>query len=100
MKKSIGVSILLILMLVAGFNLPAIAESPINPGGPFVPPDQEINLSAIMTFDEVEAELLKMEQRSKGLLQVDSAGLLRPFGPGSPRPLPGRWRHSHPPRAR
>jgi hypothetical protein len=27
-----------------------------------------------MTFDEVEAELLKMEQRGKGLLQVDSAG--------------------------
>ena len=74
MKKHIGVYILLILMLVVGFNLPAIAESPINPGGPFVPPDQDVNLSAIMTFDEVEAELLKMEQRGKGLLQVDSAG--------------------------
>lgn len=74
MKKSIGVSILLILMLVVGFNLPVIAESPINPGGPFVPPAQDVNLSAIMTFDEVEAELLKMEQRSKGLLEVDPAG--------------------------
>jgi hypothetical protein len=74
MKKSIGVSILLTMMLLVGFNLPANAEAPIQPGGPFVPPNQEVNLSAIMTFDEVEAELLKMEQRSKGLLQIDSAG--------------------------
>jgi hypothetical protein len=74
MKKSIGVSIVLIMMLVAGFHLPAIADAPINPGGPFVPPGQDINLSAIMTFDEVEAALLKMEKRSKGLLQVDIVG--------------------------
>ena len=64
----------MILMLVAGFNLPAVADAPIKPGGPFVPPNQDINLSAIMTFDEVEAELLKMEKRSKGLLQVAVAG--------------------------
>lgn len=43
------------------------------PGGPFVPPNQEVNLSAFMTFDEVEAELLKMEKRSKGLLEVKIA---------------------------
>ena len=74
MKKSIGVSIFLIMMLVMGFNLPAFAEAPIKPGGPFVPPSQDVNISAIMTFDEVEAELLKMEKRSKGLLEVDTAG--------------------------
>ena len=73
MKKYIGISVLLVIMLV-GFNPPAIAEAPIQPGGPFVPPDQEVNLSAIMTFEEVEAELLKMEKRSRGLLEVDMAG--------------------------
>ncbi len=52
MKKSIGVSILLTMMLLVVFNLPAIAEAPIQPGGPFVPPNQEVNLSAIMTFDK------------------------------------------------
>jgi hypothetical protein len=73
MKKYIGISALLVIMLV-GFNLPAMAgNAKIIPGGPFVPPNQEVNLSAIMTFDEVEAELLKMEKRSKGLLQVDIA---------------------------
>jgi hypothetical protein len=61
-------------MLLVGFNLPAFAKPPIKPGGPFVPPDQDVNLSAIMTFDEVEAELLKMEQHSKGLLEVKIAG--------------------------
>ena len=73
MKKYIGIYVLLFSMLV-GFNLPAVAESPINPGGPFVPPAQDVNLAATMTFKEVETELFKMEQRSKGLLQVDSAG--------------------------
>ena len=73
MKRNIGISVLLVIMLV-GFNLPAMAgNAKIIPGGPFVPPNQEVNLSAIMTFDEVEAELLKMEKRSKGLLQVDIA---------------------------
>ena len=38
-----------------------------------MPPNQEVNLSAFMTFDEVEAELLKMEKRSKGLLEVKIA---------------------------
>ena len=74
MKKYIGISVLLAIVLV-GFNLPAMAgKAKIIPGGPFVPPNQDVNLSAIMTFDEVEAELLKMENRSKGLLEVEAAG--------------------------
>ena len=38
--------------------------------------------SAIMTFDEVEDELFKLEKRSKDLIQVDIAGYTlegRPF---------------------
>ena len=77
MKKEHLLTILTVLMLVAAFNLPAVADAPINPGGPFVPPEQDINQAAIMTFDEVEAELLKMEKRSKGLLDVDIAGYTR-----------------------
>jgi hypothetical protein len=77
MKKEHLLTILTVLMLVAAFNLPAVADAPINPGGPFVPPEQDINQAAIMTFDEVEAELLKMEKRSKGLLDVDIAGITR-----------------------
>ncbi len=71
------------ILLILGLGFPVMAENAnIIPGGPFVPPNQEINLSAIMTFDEVEAELLKMEQRSKGLLEVDIAGYT-----GEGRPL-------------
>jgi len=50
------------------------AKTDIIPGGPFVPPEQEVNLSAIMTFDEVEAELIKLEARSKGLITLDIVG--------------------------
>jgi len=50
------------------------AQASIVPGGPFVPPNQEVNLSTVMSFDEVEGELLKLEKRSKGLLEVDVVG--------------------------
>ena len=74
MKKKHLLIIMAVLMMLTCFALPAMAgNAKIIPGGPFVPPNQEVNLSAIMTFDEVEAELLKMEKRSKGLLQVDIA---------------------------
>lgn len=74
MKKKHLLTGLLIVVLMVCFTFPAMAgKAKIIPGGPFVPPNQEVNLSAIMTFDEVEAELLKLEKRSKGLLQVDIA---------------------------
>jgi hypothetical protein len=74
MKKRCLLISLFVMVILVGLSMPAIAGAPIKPGGPFVPPSQDINLSAIMTFDEVEAELLKMEQRSKGLLVVEIAG--------------------------
>jgi hypothetical protein len=74
MKKRYLLISLLVMAVLVGFSLPAKAEAPINPGGPFVPPDKDANMSAIMTFDEVEAELIKLEQRSKGLMALDIAG--------------------------
>jgi len=73
MKRTLGLLTALILMFcfVSIGASSAFAKSKIVPGGPFVPPSQEVNLSTIMTFDEVEAELLKLEKRSKGLLVVD-----------------------------
>ena len=74
MKKKHLLTGLCILVLFIGFSFTAIAgKAKIIPGGPFVPPDQEVNMSSIMTFDEFEAELLKLEERSKGLLVVDTA---------------------------
>jgi hypothetical protein len=75
MKKRHWLTGLFISVLIVGFSFPAMAgKADIIPGGPFVPPNQEVNLSAIMTFDEVEAELLKLEQRSKGLIALDIVG--------------------------
>jgi hypothetical protein len=63
------------LVLIVGFSFSAMAgNAKILPGGPFVPPNQEVNMSAIMTFDEVEAELIKLEARSKGLIALDIVG--------------------------
>jgi murein tripeptide amidase MpaA len=71
MTKSLRRIVQMALIVLLIFNLSAVATaSDIVPGGPFVPPEQEVNLSAIMTFDQVEAELLKLEKRSKGLLEL------------------------------
>ena len=75
MLKRNGLLALFTIVLVVGSCISVFAgEAKIKPGGPFVPPNQEVNLSAIMTFDEVEAELQKLEQRSKGLMILDVAG--------------------------
>lgn len=71
MKKSIGLSIFLALMLIVGVSLPVLG---IHPGGPVQDPLKDENLNAIMTFDEVEKELFALEKRSKGLLRVELAG--------------------------
>jgi zinc carboxypeptidase len=74
MKRMVWKILPFILVGLLCLTVSAWAKAPIQPGGPFVPPNQEVNLSAIMTFDEVEAELLKLEKRSKGLLEVHIAG--------------------------
>jgi hypothetical protein len=52
----------------------ASAQQP-NPGGPFVPPNQnEVNLSATYSFEQMERELLGLERRSKGALTVETVG--------------------------
>jgi len=75
MQKKYFLTGLIITLLVLSFSISSMAGSAkIIPGGPFVPPDKDANWSAIMTFDEVEAELLNIEQRSKGLMTLDIAG--------------------------
>ena len=75
MKRHWYLVLLLVLALLAAFALPALADGPtINPGGPFVPPASLANLSATMTFDQVEKELKGLEERSRGVMTLDIAG--------------------------
>jgi hypothetical protein len=78
MKKHRYAVLLLVLALLVTFVTPAFAGGPtIKPGGPFVPPDSQANLSAIMTFEQVQKELLNLEARSKGVMKLDIAGYSR-----------------------
>jgi hypothetical protein len=64
-------------LLAAGAMLavPAGAVAQPDPGGPFVPPNQEtVNRSAIYSFEQMERELLALEARSKGALTVETVG--------------------------
>jgi hypothetical protein len=66
-----------VALLAAGAMLavPAVATAQSHPGGPHVPPNQEeVNLSATYSFEQMERELLGLERRSKGALQVEEVG--------------------------
>ncbi|MFX0203763.1 MAG: M14 family zinc carboxypeptidase [Candidatus Hodarchaeota archaeon] len=71
MKKNYTRIIPIVLILLLSFIVTALA---LHPGGPKEDPDKEPNLEAIMTFEEVEKELLALEKRSEGQIQVDIAG--------------------------
>jgi hypothetical protein len=74
-KKNLFGTIIALILLIS-MVVPVLAQdgAPINPGGPFVPPTANNNGSALMTFADVQAELLKLEARSKGAMQLDVAG--------------------------
>ncbi|NDL56267.1 M14 family zinc carboxypeptidase [Phytoactinopolyspora mesophila] len=64
---------MLVLALVAGSAGVAVAG---KPGGPHVPPGQEDpNRSAMLSYEDVQAELKAIEARSKGAVQVEEIGL-------------------------
>jgi hypothetical protein len=69
-------AVVLALILLIGAALPALAQdgAPINPGGPFVPPNANNNGSALMTFADVEKALFGLEARSKGVMTLDIVG--------------------------
>jgi len=60
--------------MLVGFNLQALAEAPIKPGGPFITPEQNVSTESILTFEEIEAILLQLQARSKGKMQLRTVG--------------------------
>ncbi len=79
MKNRRWLVLTLVLVMLLASALPALAQSsaPIKPGGPFVPPNSNNNGSALMTFEQVEAELKLLEARSNGAMKLDIAGYTR-----------------------
>jgi hypothetical protein len=79
-KKAFILTILFSLIPLLGFGIPALAEAPIKPGGPFIPYQgsadswEDANRTTNMTFQELEEELFKLESRSKGIMTLDTAG--------------------------
>ena len=75
MKKSIGVSILLtMLLLVVGFNLPAFAEPQSIPNGPWIESEQTVMLERLMSNEELAKRLFQIQARSKGRMEIELAG--------------------------
>jgi hypothetical protein len=63
-----------VLLAVGLVVAPAAADTPHNPGGPCVQPNQHLPLESIYFYDDVVRELDRIEHKSRGLVTVDSAG--------------------------
>lgn len=64
---------LVVICMVLSSNVVG-AEPKSVPGGPHLQPNQNISFSRWLTFDDMEAQLLKLEKQSKGRLEVEVAG--------------------------
>lgn len=76
-KKSLSLVLVLVLvMLVAFAASPVIAgQGPVSvPGGPYLHPDAEVGRQSILTTEEVEAELFRLESQSGGKMEVRVVG--------------------------
>jgi hypothetical protein len=69
-------SLLAVSALVAtGLLTPVAAQdAPQHPGGPCIQDEQNVSLESIYFYDDVVRELDRIEQSSRGLVTVDSAG--------------------------
>ena len=75
MKKRYMLISLLVMVLLVGFSPLAMAsKSNINPGGPFITPEQNVSTESILTYEEIEATLFQLEKRSKGKMTLEIVG--------------------------
>ncbi len=75
MKKKYVLISLLVMVLLVGFSPPAMAsESNINPGGPFITPEQNVSTESILTYEEIEAMLFQLEKISKDKMTLETVG--------------------------
>ncbi|WP_136798590.1 MULTISPECIES: M14 family zinc carboxypeptidase [Desulfosediminicola] len=52
----------------------AIAATEITPGGPWLTPNQQVSLSRISTYEDLEKKLFQLEKSSKGLVELEVIG--------------------------
>ena len=75
MKKHFFRIVLSLLVILTAFVAPSLAsEAPIQPGGPFINPNQNVSTESILTFEQIEAILFQLQARSKGQMQLRTVG--------------------------
>lgn len=52
----------------------AMAASEITPGGPWLTPQQEMSLSRVSSYEQLENKLFQIEKSSKGLVELEVIG--------------------------
>jgi hypothetical protein len=73
-KKYVLISLLVRVLLVGFSPLAMASESNINPGGPFITPEQNVSTESILTYEEIEAMLFQLEKISKGRMTLETVG--------------------------
>jgi Zinc carboxypeptidase len=46
-----------------------------KPNGPWITPEQNVNLEGFESYEQLSSKLMKIEKRSKGLIEVDSVAI-------------------------
>lgn len=73
MRKRI--SVFLVVCLVLAFSVSAAIANPSSvPNGPWIQPEQYVNLSSLLQPEDVEKKLFEIEKRSKGRMKVELLG--------------------------
>ena len=75
MRYKIFVSLFAVAALLCAIASGAVAEPGSTPNGPWVTPNQNISLEAFHDYEELTARLMKIEKSSKGLVEIDEAGV-------------------------
>ena len=57
------------------FVSPSFAQKAINPGGPWVTPNQNISLEAFRSYEQLTAAITKIADESDGLVAIESIAL-------------------------
>ena len=53
----------------------AFAEPQSKPNGPWITPDQKVILEGFESYEQLTSKLMKIEKRSKGLVEIDSVAI-------------------------
>lgn len=64
-----------VALVLAAISVQAVAAPTSVPAGPWITPNQNVSLEGFETYEQLTAKLQQIEQRSKGLVEIESVAV-------------------------